>query len=148
MKFLYWFTITLLLAASFIMIAIMGIDLYIKCSSRFNCATVNGNSMSPALDDGSRLIIDSKYSYSDLKAGDIISAEITQEQLNDDVLWLAYWLNGQVHNGTIHIVKRIDHITDTGEIYLLGDNADESVDSRKFGTIDASSYKGKVIFSL
>lgn len=129
------------------MIALMVTDLYIKYSNRFNYATVNGNSMSPALDDGSRLIIDSKYSFDDLKVGDIVSATLTQEQLDDGVLWLAYLLNGQVHNGTITIVKRIDHFTDTGEMYVLGDNAAESVDSRKFGAIDASNYNGKVIFN-
>ncbi len=47
----------------------------------------------------------------------------------------------------IYIVKRVGRI-DGRRIYLLGDNARESEDSRKFGALKAGDLIGKLIFKL
>lgn len=45
------------------------------------------------------------------------------------------------------IVKRIKSV-DNGMAYVLGDNAAESEDSRKFGSVDAKMILGKVAFAI
>lgn len=45
----------------------------------------------------------------------------------------------------MNFIKRIEKIEDNG-YFLSGDNNTDSYDSRKFGLVDKSEIKGKVIF--
>ena len=49
------------------------------------------------------------------------------------------------HDG-LEKIKRIDHIEDDGKLYVLGDNAEASTDSREFGFIDPQYVLAKVIW--
>lgn len=51
------------------------------------------------------------------------------------------------HNKEL-LIKRIDKVNDAGELYVLGDNYNNSTDSRVFGYINPSQVKGKIIFSF
>ncbi len=46
------------------------------------------------------------------------------------------------------LVKRVDHITDTGQVHVLGDNPEASTDTRHFGTVSAISVLGRVTARL
>ncbi|TNE33607.1 S26 family signal peptidase [bacterium] len=46
------------------------------------------------------------------------------------------------------LIKRISHINSYGELYVLGDNTNNSEDSRVFGYIKPKQVTGKIIFSF
>ena len=48
------------------------------------------------------------------------------------------------------LVKRLDHITEDGRLYLLGDNPSESesTDSRAYGSVNADLFLGRVVARL
>lgn len=47
----------------------------------------------------------------------------------------------------ITIVKRVDHLTDTGDLFLRGDGT-PSTDSRDFGPVPSTLLLGKVVCTL
>lgn len=49
-----------------------------------------------------------------------------------------------VRHHRLEIIKRIDQMQN-GQVYLLGDNPDESTDSRQFGWLPASAIMAVVI---
>ncbi len=82
-------------------------------------------SMEPTIREGSYAIV---YRWTGgLKAGDVI---VLRSPLKD--IW---------------IIKRIER-RDGDEIYVLGDNAAESEDGRKFGMVDVKTVLGKVLFTV
>lgn len=86
--------------------------------SRF---TVHGNSMSPALRPGQDILsFNWAYLGRKPKVGDIVI----------------------VKSG---IVKRVQRI-EGDKIYLIGDNMEESTDSRHFGLIDRKQIIGRVVY--
>jgi|SRR3990170_1151410 len=90
--------------------------------SRF---TVSGRSMLPTLKPGQDvLVFNWAYVFSRPKVGDIVVIK---------------------KNGA-DIVKRIGQITSDRNIFVQGDNTNESTDSRSFGQIKRSEIVGKVIF--
>lgn len=46
------------------------------------------------------------------------------------------------------LIKRISHINSSRELYVLGDNTNNSEDSRVFGYINPKQISGKIIFSF
>jgi nickel-type superoxide dismutase maturation protease len=47
-----------------------------------------------------------------------------------------------------HILKRVEHLTEEGGLFLMGDDPEESTDSRSFGSIDPSAVLGVVVANL
>ena len=45
----------------------------------------------------------------------------------------------------VRMVKRVDHITQDGRVFVVGDNPSESTDSRTFGALPPSKILGKLI---
>lgn len=82
---------------------------------------VEGDSMSPALKDGDLVLINP---HAALEIGDIVLARHPFKQ-------------------SVKIIKRIAEILDGERYILLGDNPDESSDSRAFGAIAAKDILGK-----
>lgn len=86
--------------------------------------TVIGKSMFPSLKPGQDILcFNWAYIFFKLKKGDIVVIK---------------------HNGR-EIIKRIEKIDDSS-VCVIGDNREESTDSRDFGLIDKSKIIGKVIF--
>ncbi|MFN3195136.1 MAG: signal peptidase I [Chlorobiota bacterium] len=93
---------------------------------------VSSDSMSPTLKKG-ELVIISKLAY------DIFGFEYKQQLPNDIV---TFNKNNEL------LVKRISYITHDDRIFVVGDNIENSNDSRSFGLISKEEIIGKAIIKV
>ena len=131
---------------------------------------VVGNSMYSTLKDGDVLILNKfKYRFFDIKRGDIISLE------NDDTKYLIKRVIGlpgdtvSIQNSTLYINGEVyvESYLEEGLVYddfelsslgydvipddmylVLGDNREDSLDSREIGLIKKENIIGKVSFRI
>ena len=82
-----------------------------------------GTSMNPTLRDGEVVLVDRD---ADIEVGDIVVARHPIEQVSE-------------------VVKRVERINERGHYYLVGDNLDDSTDSRHYGAVTRDYIKGKVM---
>ena len=87
---------------------------------------VQGDSMLPGLKDGDLVLVNP---YAAPQIDDIVLARHPFKR-------------------SVQIIKRIKEISPEGRYFLVGDNADESTDSRSFGAIPAKDILGKVVSRL
>ncbi len=85
-----------------------------------------GKSMNPTLKDGEVVLVDRK---AEIEVGDIVVAKHPVEQNSE-------------------IVKRVERINERGNYFLVGDNLEDSNDSRHFGAVTRQYIKGKVVARL
>ena len=85
-----------------------------------------GTSMNPTLKDGEVVLVDRE---AEIEVGDIVVARHPLEQ-------------------TSEVVKRVARINERGHYFLVGDNADDSTDSRHYGAVTREYIKGKVVARL
>lgn len=85
-----------------------------------------GKSMNPTLKDGEKVLVDRD---AQIEIGDIVVAKHPVEQ-------------------TTEVVKRVAKINERGHFYLIGDNLDDSEDSRHYGAVTKDYIKGKVVARL
>lgn len=85
-----------------------------------------GKSMNPTLKDGEVVLVNRQAK---VEVGDIVVAKHPIEQ-------------------TSEIVKRIERINEHGHYFLVGDNLEDSNDSRHFGAVAKEYIKGKVAARL
>lgn len=87
---------------------------------------VEGNSMLPTLKTGDAVLINPQANF---ETGDIVLANHPFKQ-------------------SVKILKRISEISEDGKFFLIGDNKDESSDSRSFSAISESEILGKAVCRL
>ena len=85
-----------------------------------------GKSMNPTLEDGEVVLVDREAK---IEVGDIVVAKHPIEQRSE-------------------VVKRIERINEHGHYFLVGDNLEDSNDSRHFGAVTREYIKGKVVARL
>ena len=142
----------------------------------FRQTVVIGRSMQPTLEDGERLLI-SNFFYTP-KTGDIIVFQADEETVrksngvlakNEAVVKRVIATEGQtvrISNGTVYvdgepltesytlsegrpIYASMNEITvSEGHIFVLGDNRNNSTDSRRFGEVDERTVLGKVLLRI
>lgn len=71
-----------------------------------------------------------------LAHGDIVIAVRKKPKIGNIVI---------ARNEGREVIKRVKRITSPTLVYLLGDNAEKSTDSRHYGNVDATSLLGVVI---
>jgi nickel-type superoxide dismutase maturation protease len=82
-----------------------------------------GPSMNPTLRDGEVVLVDRE---APVNVGDIVVAKHPIEQNSE-------------------VVKRVERINERGHYFLIGDNPDDSTDSRHYGAVTREYIKGKVV---
>jgi nickel-type superoxide dismutase maturation protease len=85
-----------------------------------------GKSMNPTLEDGEVVLVDRE---AEIEVGDIVVAKHPIEQRSE-------------------VVKRIERINEHGHYFLVGDNLEDSNDSRHFGAVTREYIRGKVVARL
>lgn len=80
--------------------------------------------MNPTLKDGEIVLVDREAA--DIEAGDIVIAKHPVEQISE-------------------VVKRVARINERGHYFLIGDNLEDSEDSRHYGAVTREYIKGKVV---
>lgn len=83
----------------------------------------DGPSMEPILNDGDVVLVERNAA---IEIGDIVVARHPVEQNSE-------------------VIKRVARINQRGHYYLVGDNLDDSNDSRHFGAVTREYIKGKVV---
>lgn len=87
---------------------------------------IEGESMVPVLKSGENVLVDEK---ADVSIGDVVIARHPFKE-------------------SVEMAKRITAIDANGKFFLVGDNSDESTDSRTFGPVSLEYIKGKVTSRL
>lgn len=82
--------------------------------------------MNPTLKDGEVVLVDRNAG---IEVGDIVVAKHPIEQNSE-------------------LIKRIGRINEQGNYFLVGDNLENSNDSRHFGAVTKEYIKGKVVARL
>ena len=124
---------------------------------------IKGRSMVPTFDDGQRVVV--LKLFSDIQRGDIVIFS-SQDDPGKDLIKRVIALPGeriQIRKGIVRINGKvlkegyledkdyglydaeIDEEVGSGQLYVLGDNRDDSHDSRRFGSVSEESLKGKVV---
>jgi nickel-type superoxide dismutase maturation protease len=101
-------------------------DIFLLITKRGKRVRIEGNSMLPELKEGDEVLVKQTNTY---KVGEIVLA---------------------IHpfKTSVKIIKRIDQISEAGEFFLLGDNPNESTDSRTLGLFSQLQLLGKVTKKL
>ena len=78
-----------------------------------------------------------------LRPGDIVLINPTAAPKPGDVL-----LTRHPFRTDVDIIKRLRHITEDGDLFVVGDNQADSTDSRTFGAISPGLLHGQVVLRL
>ena len=118
----------------------------------FRVVIVSGQSMAPTLRDKTLLLA---YRNREISKGDIAIAHVDGETIIKRVLATGgdevrqtngiLLLNG-VELAQYKTEGETEYLLGDNEVYLLGDNASNSLDSRVFGPISLEQVKGRVLF--
>lgn len=146
-----------------IMVVVLGISFFVKP------IIVKGESMVPTLENKDYLIINRQaYNFGEPERGDIIVFP-HEESTGEDRLYIKRVValpgdhlvikDGSVYRNGSKLIESyipngartdgdIDYVIPEGEIFVMGDNRENSADSRYFGTVAIEDVTGEVIVRL
>lgn len=149
----------------YVIYAIAGVVLAIILNIFLGLVIVNGHSMDSTLRDKQILIM--YKNTENLKAGDIVVAKIKRFDNGEDetIIKRVIATEGQtveIKNGKVLVddveikedyinepmdIQSYDKVTvPKGEVYVMGDNRNHSLDSRIQGTISLDNVEGRILF--
>lgn len=102
------------------------IDRLLLLFGRRRAFRVDGESMMPAIRTGDAVLIDPAAA---IAQGDVVLAR-------------------HPYRSSVKILKRVSAVAPDGALTLIGDNPDESTDSRTFGSISIDLIIGKAVCKL
>ncbi|NBO22702.1 hypothetical protein EBU94_05100 [bacterium] len=112
----------------------------IFCLFNFKVVKISGNSMKPILLNDSIAIIDSyTFKLIPLNKNDIYLFKVEGQEVLKKIKYFP--LEEVNHKG-----KNL--VLDKNEIYIIGENLPESIDSREYGPILTNQILGKVVLSF
>ena len=132
----------------------------------FNLSVVRGNSMSPSIFDGDRILVEPwSYLFEEVSHGDVVVLRYPLDPSVDyikrvigvpgDEVTLAgghVWVNGELlHEPYIASSDPESYLSvrvKDGHYFVLGDNRPRSSDSREFGQVPADYVRGRVDLRL
>ena len=105
----------------------------------FKLVVINGNSMQPTLPNGSYAIVD-KYLFKlfEIRKNDILLFKKENEEV---VKKIAGFPNEKI------LIENKEYELGPDEVFLLGENLPESIDSREYGALPTKSIQGKIVIS-
>lgn len=131
---------------SIILIALLALSLFMYLN--FTTVVVTGESMEPTYKSGAKVLSSKAYwLIGRVKKKDVVVLEDPQKQgafiikrvlgLSGDVIDPANWPDRSITEGEYRVPE--------GTVYVVGDNRNQSEDSRKFGPVPDKDIRGKVV---
>lgn len=132
----------------------------------FNLSVVRGNSMSPGIHDGDRILVEPwSYLVGEVARGDVVVMRYPLDPSVDyikrvvglpgDRVTLAgghVWVNGELLHEPYVSAPDVDSFAsvevEEGHYFVLGDNRPRSSDSREFGQVPSEYVRGRVDLRL
>ena len=127
----------------------------------FTTVKVNGSSMYPTLHDKDVMVLDKlSYRFSDIERFDIVVVDIETTKLIKRVIGLpnetieykdnVLYINGKIVEDKYRNDDMEDFTYDLGsdEYFVVGDNRDDSIDSRVLGSVGRHQIMGKTKITL
>ena len=129
---------------------------YFSVSERFK---VNGQSMNPTLKDGQKLIMKKFQKNDKLHRGDVVIIKVTLKDKEYDFIKRVIalprehleiknhkvYINGKYLEDEGSTMGEEDCVIPDDSIYVMGDNRDHSLDSRKLGTMKISKVVARKV---
>ena len=123
---------------------------------------VNGDSMYPTLKDGEIMLLNKiNYRFNDIKRFDIVVIKAPGELIIKRVIGLPgekiKYENGKLYINGKYVKENFTHdgTDDFAEVkigknkyFVMGDNRDNSMDSRYFGAFDKKSIRGRTSLTI
>lgn len=124
---------------------------------------VVGDSMNPSLNNGNILLVDQVfYKFKSLKRFDIISFQAKPIHLVKRIIGLPKekieYEDNKLYINDVRVIENFKIIGKTpdfgpiiipsGSYFVLGDNRNDSIDSRIFGSVKTNIIKGKAFFGV
>ena len=127
--------------------------------SQYQRFKVNGQSMNPTLKDGQKLIMKKFQKNDKLHRGDVVIIKVTLKDKEYDFIKRVIALPGEhleIKNHKVYINGKYledegstmgeeDCVIPDDSIYVMGDNRDHSLDSRKLGTMKISKVVARKV---
>ena len=134
----------------FIIVIVCTLMTFVICN--YKIVVISGNSMLPRFKNGTIHILhkSSVYNYNDVivfkKSGNINIKRIVGLENDEIKLWDGkLYVNGITHDYYIYDGINKIYLLKQNEVFVLGDNTYNSLDSRNYGPISKDVIMGKIV---